>query len=263
MAFEEKQVEADGFSIRYWEAGEGRPVVMLDRTGWRSTMLHDALAKTYHVFSLELPGTGGSPVNTASRSVRHLAAAAAKAASALTFDLTSEKYTLIGTSFGAHVALWQTLQSPEQVEALILISPTVIKPQDVPAGATAQDVHRLMFAHPEHAEKHAPLSPEVFAKESELARRLGSGLHDGEAEARLGDIHCPTLAVFGQEDRLVSQEAARVYREKIPNCNIAIVYDAGHCIIGDRPEALVNTVVDYAGQWETFIVGHQTGVINP
>ena len=53
--FREGQVEAGGFSVRYWEAGQGRPVVMLDSTGWRRSMLHDALAEKYHIFSLELP----------------------------------------------------------------------------------------------------------------------------------------------------------------------------------------------------------------
>jgi pimeloyl-ACP methyl ester carboxylesterase len=257
--FSEGQVEADGFSVRYWEAGQGRPVFMLDSTGWRRSKLHDALAEKYHIFSMELPGSGDSPVNTRSRSIGELAATAANAASVL----TSERYTLIGTSFGAHVALWQTLQRPDQVEALILISPTAIKPQNISAGATALEVHQLMFAHPENAQKHPPIAGEIFAKEGDLARRLNSGVHDSEAEARLGEIRCPTLAVFGLDDRLVSPEAARVYREHIPNSNIAMVYDAGHCIIGERPEALLNTVADYAEQWETFIVGHQTGLINP
>ena len=259
MGFQEKLVEADGFSIRYWEAGQGRPVVMLDRTGYRDTLLHDALAEQYRVLSLELPGAGDSTANPVSKSVGDLAATMAKAAAAI----TTERYTLIGTSFGAHVALWQAIQSPDQVEALILVSSTAIRPQEVPAGASTADVHKLMFAHPENAEKHAPLSSEIFAKESELVGRLTSGARDAEVEARLADIHCPTLAVFGQEDRFVSPEAPRVYREKIPNCNIALVYDAGHCIVGDRPEALRNTVLDYAEHWETFIVGHQTGVINP
>ena len=259
MAFQEKQVEADGFSIRYCEAGQGRPVVMLDRTGYRGTLLHDALAEQYRVISMELPGTGDSPANADSKSVGDLAATIAKAASAI----TTERYTLIGTSFGAHVALWQAIQSPDQVEALILVSSTAIHPQEIPAGASADDVHKLMFAHLENAEKQAPLSSEIFAKESELVGRLTSGDHDAEVEARFSDIHCPTLAVFGQEDRFVSLEAPRVYREKIPNCNIALVYDAGHCIVGDRPEALRNTVLDYAEHWETFIVGRQTGVINP
>lgn len=254
MVFQEREVEADGFKIRYWEAGQGQPVVMLDSTGWRGTILHEALAEKYRVFSLELPGTGDSPVNMESKSMEDLAATAAKAAA----ELTKERYTLIGTSFGANLAIWQAVQDPDLVEALILISPTAIQPQNAPASATAEDVHKMTFAHGENAGTHVALSPEVFAKESELAGRLVS-----DVESRLGDIHCPTLAVFGQEDRLVSPEAARVYREKIPNCNIALVYDAGHCIIGDRPEALLNTVIDYAEHWETFIIGHQTGLINP
>lgn len=256
--FKESQVDADGFSIAYWEAGQGRPIIMLDSPGWRQSMLHDALAEKYRIISLELPGTGDSPANTNSKSIGDLAATAAKAAA----TITAERYTLIGTSFGAHVALWQTLQAPEQVEALILVSPTAIKPLDVRAS-TAQEAHRLMFAHPENAEKHPPLSQEIFAKEQELVGRLTSGAHDVEVESRLGEIRCPTLAIFGQQDRLVSPEAARVYKENIPNSNIAIVYDAGHCIIGDRPEALVNSVTDYAEHWETFIVGHQVGLINP
>ena len=259
MPFQEKTLQSDGFDIRYWEAGQGRPVVMLDPTGWQATALHDALAERYQVFSLELPGMGDSPVNTTSGSVADLAATAAKAAALL----TSEKYTLIGTSLGASVAIWQTLQAQEQVEALILVSPRSIRPQAVPAAAFAPDGHRVLFAHEENAQKHSPLPQNVFDKESELSERLGVGVHDGEVEALLGDIHCPTLVVFGQEDHFVTTEAPRVYREKIPNCNIALVYDAGHCIMGDRPKALVNAVVDYAEHWETFIVGHQSGLINP
>ena len=77
MTFKEGQLDTDGFNIRYWEAGKGRPVVMLDQTGWRESLLHDALAETYRVFSIELPGTGDSPVNTRSNSIADLAAAAA------------------------------------------------------------------------------------------------------------------------------------------------------------------------------------------
>lgn len=256
--FSEGTVDTESFSFRYWEAGQGRSVVLLDSTGWRQSVLHDTLADKYRIFSLELPGTGGSPTNTKSQSVKDLANETAKATSML----TTERYTLIGTSFGAHVALWRTLEAPEKVEALILVSPIAIQPIDVPVNATAAVVHELMFAHPENAQKHQPTAQEIFAKERELTRRLNSGVHDSEAEARLGEIRCPTLAVFGNRDRLVSPEAARVCRENIPNCNIAIVYDAGHCILGDRPEALTNTVADYAEQWETSIVGRQTSVIN-
>ncbi|MDA0263241.1 MAG: alpha/beta hydrolase [Chloroflexi bacterium] len=259
IGFTQSQVDAGGFSVRYWEAGQGRPVVVLDSAGWRESPLHGALAEKYRVIFVELPGFGGSLANTRSQSAGDLAAAIAEAADLL----TDEKYTLIGASFGGHVAIWQALQAPGRVEALILISPTAIKPQDISLETTPEEFHMLLFAHPANAANLPPVSEDVSLKEWELAQRLGFGRHDQAAQERLGEIRCPTLALFGSRDRLVSPEAARVYRENIPNCNISIVYDAGHCIIADRPEALVNAVDDYAQQWETYIVGRRTGLINP
>ena len=258
MEFRQGNVEADGFIVRYWEAGQGRPVIMLDQAGWRDTPLHEALAEKYRIFALELPGTGDYAANMVSKSIKDLASVAAGAAA----SLASDRYTLIGTSYGAHIALWQTLTFPEQVEALILISPTAIKPLGS-SETTTQKFHDSMFAHIETSKRFVPMPADVFVKESRLMGRLKIGIHDFEVESQLADIHCPTLAIFGKDDRLVSSEAARIYREKIPNCNIAIAYDAGHCIVGDRPEALINSVIDYAEHWETFIVGHKSGIINP
>ena len=86
---------------------------------------------------------------------------------------------------------------------------------------------------------------------------------DAEMEARLPDVQCPTLVVFGQEDRSVHPDAAGIYRERIPNCNVAFVYAAGQDIAADRPQALVNLVSDYLERRETFIVQNRSGVINP
>ncbi len=92
---------------------------------------------------------------------------------------------------------------------------------------------------------------------------------DGDAndaadmEARLPDVQCPTLVVFGRDDDSVQPDAAATYRERIPNCNIAFVYAAGHDIAGDRPQALINLVSDYLERRETFIVQNRSSVINP
>jgi pimeloyl-ACP methyl ester carboxylesterase len=107
------------------------------------------------------------------------------------------------------------------------------------------------------------MDPAIVAREQELVQRLTGGRHDAELELRLGEIPCATLVLFGSEDRMVAPEAARLYRAGIPNSNLAFVYDAGHLIEAERPEALVNAVSDYVELRETFIVGRQTGLINP
>jgi pimeloyl-ACP methyl ester carboxylesterase len=261
-AGEEYYVEVDGFRIRSWEAGPPRPtgaVVMLEGMTWGLSTLRDALAQKYRVIALELPGFGESPANTRSQSVQELAITVAQA-SAL---VVPEHYTLIGTSFGAHVALWQTLQSPAKVEALVLIAPTALLPAAGPLAGTPEDTSKRLFAHPERARGFASVDPAIVAKEQALVQRLTGGMHDAEAERRLGEIPCATLVLFGSEDKMVAPEAARIYRARIPNSNIAFVYDAGHLIEAERPEALVNAVSDYVELWETFIVGRQTGLINP
>ena len=114
--------------------------------------------------------------------------------------------------------------------------------------------------------QHALANPEtvdVLALVSPTAIRPADGDDTAELEARLADVQCPTLVVFGQEDRSVQPQAAGIYRERIPNCNIAFVYAAGHDIAADRPQALVNLVSDYLERRETFIVQNRANIINP
>jgi pimeloyl-ACP methyl ester carboxylesterase len=258
----EDSVEVEGFRIRSWEAGPPQPagvVVMLEGMTWGLSALRDALAQQYRVIALELPGFGGSPANTRSQSVPELANTMAQAAA----QLVPETYTLIGMSFGAHVALWQALHSPAKVEALVLIAPTALLPTASPPAGTPEYAAEWLFAHPEKARGFAPVAPSIVAKEQALIQRLTGGRHDEEAERRLGEISCATLVLFGSADKMVAAEAARIYRARIPNSNIAFVYDAGHLVEVERPEALINAVSDYVERRETFIVGRQTGLIYP
>ena len=260
--FQEGYVEADGFRVRYLDGGQPRPagaVVIVDGMTLGLTALRDALAQQYRVVAIELPGFGQSPVNTKSRTVQDLAYTLAQAVA----KVAPDKYTLIGTSFGANVALWHALQAPDRVEALILISPTSILPTGGPMAGAAEEMAQRLLAHPENAQRLLAMDPAVFGKEQALIKWLEGTTHDREAESKLGEIRCATLVVFGLNDQLVAPEAARVYKERILNSNHSIVYDAGHAIAADRPEALINAVADYVERRETFIVGRHAGIVNP
>jgi pimeloyl-ACP methyl ester carboxylesterase len=262
VAGKENHIEVDGFRIRYWETVPSQPVgvvVMLEGMTWGLYALGAALAQTYRLIVLELPGFGVSPANTRSRSLQELATTMAQATARVVHD----KYTLIGTSFGANVALWQTLQAPDKVEVLVLIAPTAIRPAAGSLAGTPEEMAKRLFAHPEKVQGLTSVDPVILTQEQALVQRLTGGRHDGEVERRLGEIPCATLVLFGSEDKMVAPEAARLYRERIPNSNIAFVYDAGHLIEAERPEALINAVSDYVELRETFIVGRQTGIINP
>ena len=90
-----------------------------------------------------------------------------------------------------------------------------------------------------------------------------TAIRPSELQSRLGDVECPTLVTFGQDDASVAPEETSIYRESIPNCSIAFVYDAGRDVAADRPQALVNLAADYLERRETFIVQNRSEVINP
>ena len=102
-AFREGFVEADGFRIRYMEEGQGLPLVHLHGAGgMRLTPGHDLLCQHHRVIAFEMPGFGSSPENTRTRTMAELAETMVAAVGHLGID----KFNLMGTSFGAKVALW-------------------------------------------------------------------------------------------------------------------------------------------------------------
>ena len=83
----EGHVEADGFRIRYREAGEGTPLVHLHGAGGlRWNPAHDLLARHFRVIAFEMPGFGDSPENTQTQTMADYGATMARAADALRLD---------------------------------------------------------------------------------------------------------------------------------------------------------------------------------
>ena len=270
-AFQETLLEVDGLTVRSFEAGQGDPVVVLDTLSWGLTSVHLALAQSFRVVVLQLPGCAAGAPGEASQSVKDLAGTMSKAAAlsgVAEGDSTGAgKYSLIGTSFAANVALWQAIQAPEQVEALILISPTIIRPTGIVPSGDQEQMGRSLLAHPDNQETLARIDVAATAQENESAQRLLGGgtspVLSQETEDRLGEVQCPTLLVFGLHDKLASPEAGSILREKLPNSHLSFIYDAGHAIALERPESLAGLVVDYVTRQETFIVSQDNGVINP
>lgn len=76
-------------------------------------------------------------------------------------------------------------------------------------------------------------------------------------------LNLPTLVLFGTLDRSIPPEMGRIYREMMPNCHLVLVYDAGHAIDMDRPEAFASVVEDFLQRHEGFIVTAQSSLIYP
>ncbi len=257
--FEERQVEADGFRIRYQECGSGEPLICLHGAGGlRTSRAHDLLAQHYRVIAFEAPGFGQSPVNNRSATIQDLASTMASAIA----NLGIERYNLMGTSFGGRLALWLAIQHQERVKSLVLISPAAIRAESQDAGAPAPAQADLLVAHPERQPPRPPADPAILAKQSALVQRLG-GPSRAAVEDAMTTLDVPVLVLFGTSDRVIPPEMGRVYREKLSRCNFILVYDAGHAMDIDRPEAVASVVGDFLERGEGFIVKRESSLIHP
>ena len=77
------------------------------------------------------------------------------------------------------------------------------------------------------------------------------------------DLATPTLVLFGTRDRVIPPEMGRYYKELMPNCHLVFVYDAGHAIGTERPEAFAEVVTDFLERHEAFVISRAETVIHP
>ena len=265
-AYREGHVEADGFRIRYREAGDGPPLVHLHgASGLYLTPAHDQLSRRFRVIALEMPGFGASPENTRHDGAREMAATMGAAIAAL----GAGPVNLLGTSIGAKVGLWLALQGPERVTALVLEGPSGIRPEGTAPGAGAatppsrEALAPLLHAHPERLDAIALPDPATWERTWPLVQRLRGPDRDADFESRLPALATPTLVLFGTRDGIVPPEIGRRYKELLPNSHLVYVYDAAHAIAADRPAAFTEVVEDFLERHEAFVISRADTVIYP
>jgi pimeloyl-ACP methyl ester carboxylesterase len=170
----------------------------------------------------------------------------------------------MGTSFGGKAALWLAAQEPDRVAALVLEAPAAIRSEgSQPPSGTPEEMSRRLYAHPERVAALPPLDPAVQKKSRALVERLRGPDRDRDLESRMTTLSTPTLVLFGTLDGVIPPEMGRFYRELIPNCHLIFVYDAGHAIGAERPEAFTDVVADFLERHEAFVISRNATMIHP
>jgi pimeloyl-ACP methyl ester carboxylesterase len=261
VTFREGWVEADGFRIRFMEAGDGPPLVHLHGAGGlRITPAHGLLSRVFRVIAFEMPGFGSSAENLRTPDMPAMADTMAKAAVATGLD----RFNLMGTSFGGKVALWLAARQPELVHALVLEAPAAIRPEgSAPVSGTPEEIARRLYAHPERMPAAPAMDPAQAEQTLALVRRLRGPGRDAALENRLRNLQTPALIVFGTLDSVIPPEMGRIYKELMPNSHLVFVYDAGHAIAAERPEAYAEVVADFLQRNDAFLIRRTRTVIFP
>jgi pimeloyl-ACP methyl ester carboxylesterase len=260
LAIRDGSVNADGFSIRYQEMGEGPPLVHLHGVyGLGVTPAHHLLSRAFRVIALEMPGFGVTE-NRKTQTVQDLATTMAAAAEALGLA----RFNLIGTSFGASVASWLAVQRSDLVAALVLDAPSVIRPEgSEPVAGSPEQIARRLYAHPERVSSTRAVEPALVARGLTFARRLSGPARDTPLEEGLRSLNIPTLVMFGTLDEVIPARMGQVYKDLIPDAHLVFVYDAGHALMVERPEAFAEVVADFLERTDAFIINRTKTLVFP
>jgi pimeloyl-ACP methyl ester carboxylesterase len=162
------------------------------------------------------------------------------------------------------VALWLAAQAADRVLALVLEAPAAIRPAGVtPPSGTPEERARQIYAHPERMPPLPPVDPAVAEQTRQLVMRLRGPDRDPALEERMRALPVPVLVLFGTMDRLMPPELGRLYKSLLPNGHLVLVYDAGHAIAAERPEAFKEVVSDFLERHEAFVINRTPTLIHP
>jgi 3-oxoadipate enol-lactonase len=242
----------------HWEStGEGAPVLLvmglgMTATGWWRTV--PVLAESFRAIAFDNRGVGRSDRPEGPYSVPQMADDAVAVLDAA----GEERAQVYGISLGGMIAQEVALRHPDRVAGLVLGATT-------PGGERAEHASEATVAFfrrrgempaeeavwasvpynygPETRRSRAgligedverrlryPVEPEPY--EAQLEAALS---HD--ALDRLGAVAAPTLAVHGEEDRMVPVGNGRILAEAIPGAELAVWPGAGHLYPTDEPRA--------------------------
>lgn len=250
-------IEAGGAKLHLQRAGKGRPVVVLHHeTGTMDRLpFYDALAAHYDVLVPHHPGYSRSERPTWMRSVRDIAVMHRGLLSALKL----KNAALLGLGFGGWIAAEMASMAPDDLSHLVLVGAMGIKP---PQGDILDlaitgyvDYARAGFHDQKAFDRVYGAEPSIDQLEMwdvcrEMSFRVAwkPYMYSQTLPHLLGAVHASALVVWGDDDKVVPQSAAKRYVEALPNAKLEIVKACGHCVDMEQPEALAKLVANFIGR---------------
>ena len=279
MKVQQQQININGLSIRYWEAGtEGLPLVLLHGTGESSldwSWVIPKLAEKYHVYAPDFPGTGDSSKPIREYSLDYLT----QFVTDFVQVLNLERIIIAGNSLGGLVSMRFSLSHPEKVAALILVDSSglgqaihpllstltipgygdvVIQGAKTPWGSMLRSRSRslVIFNNP------AKIPAEWYADQERLAQTYGyleanlstlrAQLHPwGQCAVmldKLKHLKMPTLLIWGMNDLIVPKSHAEAAVKRLPQGKMVLIPNCGHIPNVECPEQFTDAVLEFLTQ---------------
>ena len=170
-------------------------------------------------------------------------------------SLGLQDFSMVGHSFGAMIAAEIAAHFPGRAERLVLLTPFGLWNDGYPVAdifaVPYTQMDDILWHDQAARERFAPkLQPSSDPKEAaaQMVKLAGSltavtkfvwPIPDRGLGRRLQRIACPTLLLFGAEDRVVSPRYAADFKAGLRDGRTAVVTGAGHMLPYERPEAVL------------------------
>ncbi|MCA1647982.1 MAG: alpha/beta fold hydrolase [Chloroflexi bacterium] len=261
-------VEVDGRRTLLLEEGQGEPLLYLhgfaDVHGAVPDWLdvHRQLQEQFRIIAPAHPGCAGSDGATDMDTIEDVVLHYVELADSLAL----ERFSLVGTCLGGWIAAELAVRYPQRVRRLVLVGASGLEvpgeligdlfmlsqPRD---GGDHSDLRSLLFGSAD-----APLAMDMFPDgrasiEHELLRfqtltfagRIGWSppyLYDPKLRRRLRRLTSPTLAVWGETDRLVPLAHGRAYVEGVSDGRLEVL-PAGHSVHLEQPAETARLIAQF------------------
>jgi len=248
------QVELNGFSLHYEDAGAGTPLLLIHGFPLAAAIWQEqtaALAGKLRVIAPDLRGFGssGMPAGNCTMDLY------ADDMIALLDHLRIERAAVCGMSMGGYVLLNLLERYPARVAAacfmvtraaaddeegrarrLLLAKEVLVSG----AGVAATAFSKVLFA-PGMAAKRPELVAAVTqmmmaAKPAGLAGGLLAMRERTDYSGRLGICKVPALVIGGEEDMAMPAAESRKLAAELPGSRLCMIPGAGHMVMMEQPE---------------------------
>lgn len=258
---EQKTVIAGNIKTFYLSAGTGEPLVLLHGAGGGAILwgpIINLLSKHFHVIAPDVVGYGESDKPDAPYDKEFFSTWFRSFCDSLNMG----KINLLGNSQGGAIAIQFTLDNPEMVKRLILVSSAGFGRWGISPGAmfkmaaanifpTRRTVQRIV-KYLVHKTENFP--DDGIAYLLEVIRSPGGKLPflNGRGRAvapysldKLRKINHPALIIWGEKDRILPVSHCKKAFEKLPDARLRIIPDAGHAPFIDLPEQFKDIIIHF------------------
>jgi len=239
-------------------AGDGPPFVYLHSTLGESSMwlpFYQAWAKQFRVLVPTHPGFGRSGGFDHIDSIEDMAFHYVELFDALGL----EEVALGGVSLGGWIAAEFAVRWPERVRRLWIADAPGLWVDEEPLPDLfrhMQDLGRLrqlLFHDPDSHMAQIIIKDDrkedqvlsAYQSMTALARLVWDRPYDPKLPARLHRVRCPTLLLWGAQDRLVPPSYAEAYRKHLPQAELKLIRDCGHLPMFEQEAEFVEAVAQF------------------